>query len=158
MKIFNTIIFILVMVNLSFGQQAKKQREENRLMEISKEWAQSAQTTDAMRTLSYWAQDAVLYTPDQGTFKGHQELSQMLAGAAQIPGFAVNWVPKSVRVSESGDMGYVISHKEFKLPDNTGKIQSYFFVDVGIWEKQADGSWKNTVDIYNPNKGITSLD
>jgi hypothetical protein len=28
---------------------------------------------------------------------------------------------------------------------------------VGIWEKQKDGAWKNTIDIYNPDPSITSI-
>jgi len=139
------------------AQGISQKKEEEKLMEVSREWARVAQTGNAEKIMSYWSKDAILMTPDQGTLTGHEQIGKMLGSAAQIPGFAVNWEPKSARISKSGELGYVIAHKYFKLPDASGKMGTYYFIEVGIWEKQADGTWKNTVDIYNPAPGLTSL-
>ncbi len=153
-----TLILFLSMISLgSNAQEINHKTEESKLMELSRQWAQAAQSGNAEKILNYWSEDAILMTPDQGTLKGHAQLTMMLEGAAQIPGFEVNWEPKEARVSKSGELGYVIAHKYFKLPNESGNIDTYYFVEVGIWEKQEDGSWKNTVDIYNPDPSITSL-
>jgi uncharacterized protein (TIGR02246 family) len=161
MKISHLFIIILFAALNFFSASSvysQKLTEEEKLMAVSREWAQAAQTGNAEKILSYWSEDALLITPDQGTLEGHEQLGKMLEGAAAIPGFEVNWEPKVAHVSKSGDMGYVIAHKYFNIPDSAGKMTKLYFVEVGIWEKQKDGSWKNTVDIYNPDPSLTSLE
>jgi ketosteroid isomerase-like protein len=154
------IIMMLPILILSLSCTAQKfnsGQEEKKLMELSREWAKTAQSGNAEKILSYWSEDAVLMTPDQGKLVGHAQLSQMLENAGQIPGFEVNWEPQKAHVAKSGELGYVIAHKYFKIPDESGNLNTYYFIEVGIWEKQNDGTWKNTIDIYNPDPSIGSL-
>ena len=151
-----TAVFLLF-VSSSFAQTAFQKEEQEKLLDLSREWARVTQSGDAEKILSYWSEDAILMPPDQPTINGHEQLGKMLEGAAQIPGFEVNWEPKEAFVSKSGDLGYVIAHKYFKFPDGTGNINKAFFIEVGVWKKQKDGKWKNTIDIYNPDPSIISL-
>ena len=145
---------VLTPVVHSIGQS----KEEKKLMEVSREWAKTAQSGDVQQILKFWSEDAILMTPDQGKLTGHAQLGKMIEGAGQIPGFEVNWEPKEAHVAKSGELGYVIAHKYVKVPDESGTIKTFYFVEVGIWQKQKDGSWKNTVDIYNPDPSLTSID
>jgi len=146
-----------IVFTLSAMAQTGNQKEEKKLMELSREWAETVKTRDVQKTVSYWSKDAVLMTPDQGQLIGHEQLSAMVKGGMDIPGFEVGWVPTQATVSRSGDIGYVISKKYVKVPDGEGNINTYNFINVGIWEKQKDGTWKNTVGIYNPDSSITSI-
>lgn len=139
------------------AQQANQKQEEKRLMELSREWAKTAQSGDVEQIVNYWSEDAVLMTPDQGKLVGRQQLTNMVEGSTQIPGFEIDWEPKEARVAKSGDLGYVIAHKYVKVPDESGNLNTFYFVEVGIWEKQKDGKWKNTIDIYNPDPSINSI-
>ncbi len=154
------IAMMLPLIILSLSCTAQKTdlgQEEQKLMELSREWAAAAQSGNPDKILSYWSEDAILMTPDQGKLVGHKQLSQMLESVGEIPGFEVNWVPQKAIVAKSGELGYVIAHKYFKIPDEAGNLNTYYFIEVGIWEKQNDGAWKNTIDIYNPDPSITSL-
>ncbi|NND31838.1 MAG: DUF4440 domain-containing protein [Saprospiraceae bacterium] len=150
----STMVFILPCMAQSGGQK----KEEKKLMELSRQWAKAAQSGSADQIVSFWSEDAVLMTPDQGRIIGREQLKAMVDGSMQIPGFEIDWEPQKARVAASGDLGYVIAHKYVKVPNESGDVMTFYFVEVGIWEKQYDGTWKNTVDIYNPDASITSID
>jgi len=149
----STIVFILPCM----AQKENQLKEEKKLMELSREWARTAQNGTTEQIVSYWTEDAVLMTPDQGKIEGRDQLAGMIEASLDIPGFEVGWEPKEARVAQSGDLGYVIAHKYVKVPDESGNLITFYFVEVGIWEKQANGAWKNTIDIYNPDASINSV-
>jgi ketosteroid isomerase-like protein len=159
MKIYQLILtfglfFIFISCNVkSIDQKA----EAEKLMELSREWALSAQKDDLERTLNYWAKDAILIGPDQPALKGHDEILKMLQETSQISGFEVNWEPKEAFVSKSGDLGYVIAHNYFKFPDSLGNIVTTYGMAVEIWKRDEDGTWKNSVDIFNSDPSISSI-
>ena len=159
MKAKNMILMIaaLLIIMPSMAQTVDQKKEEKKLMELSRQWAKDVKGKDVGKIVGYWSEDAVLMTPDQGTLKGRQQLTGMVEGATQIPGFEVGWEPQEAHVARSGELGYVIAHKYVKIPDESGNLNTFYFVEVGIWEKQKDGTWKNTVDIYNPDPSITSV-
>jgi ketosteroid isomerase-like protein len=159
MKVIQLVLTACLFIFLSpvYAQMVDQKAEQEELMKLSREWAKAAQGTDTEKILSYWAEDALLIPPDQASLRGHEQLEKMLEGASGIPGFEVNWEPKEAYVSKSGELGYVIAHKYFKFPDATGKINTAYFIEVGIWKKQENGKWKNTIDIYNPDPSITSI-
>ncbi len=153
------LISILIIVISSCSQQqiVDQKAEGEKLMELSREWAASAATDDLEKILNYWAEDAIVLPPGQSTLRGHNEIMQMLEGGAQIPGFEVNWEPKEVFVSKSGDLAYLIEHNYFAMDDSLGNQFKTFNKAVTIWKKQEDGSWKNVVDIWNEDPSITSI-
>ena len=158
MKAKNVILMLTMSVLvLPCMAQAGNQKEEKKLLKLSRQWAQSAQGSDTEEIVSYWSEDAVLMTPDQGKLIGREQLSAMVKGSMEIPGFEIGWEPQEARVAKSGDLGYVIAHKYVKVPDESGNLNTFYFIEVGIWEKQEDGTWKNTIDIYNPDPSINSI-
>ena len=138
-------------------QSVDPKAEAEKLMQLSREWAQSASSHDVDKTLSFWAEDAVVMMPGQPKFKGHEAIRQMVKGSMQIPGFEVNWEPKEVFISQCGDLGYVLTHNYFKMPDPEGNIITTFNKGVEIWEKQDNGSWKCVIDIFNEDPTLTSI-
>jgi ketosteroid isomerase-like protein len=153
-------IFLLAAVIISLpslGQSQNRKAEEQKLMELSREWAKAAQGGTTEEITSYWSENAVLMTPDQGKLVGKEQLTAMVDASMDIPGFEIGWEPQEARVAKSGDLGYVIAHKYVKVPDEAGVVNTFYFIEVGIWEKQNDGNWKNTIDIYNPDPSITTV-
>ncbi|PHN01392.1 YybH family protein [Flavilitoribacter nigricans] len=156
---FTLATLLLLLGAVSCNQSSIDQEAEaDQLMALSREWAKAAQTDDLEKTLSYWAENALVMSPDQPPTNGHQDIRAMLESSAQIPGFEVNWEPKRAFVSKSGDLGYVIVNNYFKFPDSLGGTITTFGKGVEIWKKQEDGSWKNVIDIFNSDPSITSLE
>ena len=131
-------------------QQATDTKAEGeKLMQLSRDWSKSAQTDSIEKTLSYWADDAVLMSPGQPPLKGKDAIRTMATETSKIPGFKISWEPLSVSVSQNGDMAYMIEQNQISVNDSTGKSITEFNKGVTIWRKEKDGSWKNVVDIWN---------
>ena len=139
------------------NQNTDQESEENKLMNLSREWSKSAGTPDIEKTLNYWSADAVCLFPGQPVVKGTDQIRQMLMGITQFPGFEISWEPKEAIVSQSGDLAYVLSQNYIKMLDSQGKTATIFNKGVEIWKKQPDGQWKCVVDIYNDDPSLTAI-
>jgi uncharacterized protein (TIGR02246 family) len=121
--------------------------EGDKLMNLSHEWAKAALAHDVDKTLSYWADDAVLIESGQPVRTGKKELRQLVEESFKMPGFKISWEPQSVDVSQSGDMAYMKEKSQVTFNDSTGKAITMHSNSVTVWKKQADGNWKDVVDI-----------
>jgi len=130
--------------------------EGEKLMQVSREWSESAATDNLEKTLSYWADNAVVMSPGQPPIKGKTAIRAMIESTSKIPGFKISWEPLNVSVSKEGDMAYMIEQNKIIVNDSLGNPMTEYNKGVTVWRKEADGSWKNIVDIWNaappPNK------
>lgn len=121
-------------------------------MQLSKEWSELASKgEDVEKILSYWADDAIVMLAGQPPSKGKAAIAQMIQDSYKMPGFRISWQPQSVEISESGDMGYMIENTQVSFSDSTGKVVTIHNKAVSIWRRQANGTWKNAVDISTPD-------
>lgn len=146
-KLLTTLLFTFLIS--CDEQQVDAKREGEKLMQISREWSKSAGTDSLEKTLSYWAEDAVVMSPGQPPIKGKNAIREMVEGSSKIPGFKISWEPQSVFVSKSGDMAYMIEQNQITVNDSLGNPRTEFNKVVTIWRKDGDGSWKNVVDVWN---------
>jgi uncharacterized protein (TIGR02246 family) len=147
-----TIATILAFIILSCNQQKVDTKAEGeKIIQLSKDWSQVASTGDVEKTVSYWAEDAIVMSSGQPPVKGKQAIRKMVEESYKIPGFRISWQPQTVGVSESGDMAYIIENSQVSFSDSTGKSITQNNKAVSLWRKQADGSWKNVVDISTPD-------
>jgi uncharacterized protein (TIGR02246 family) len=142
---------LLVTLTLTACMETKvdTKAEGEKLMQVSKDWSASAGTDSIDKTLSYWAEDAVVMFPGQVPIKGKKAIREMVENSSKIPGFRISWEPLSVSVAEKGDMAYMIEQNKITVNDSLGKPMTEYNKGVTVWRKQADGSWKNIVDIWN---------
>ena len=146
------IIFIAhILLLLSCNQKkVDKNVEGEKVLQLSKEWSQAAAAGDVEKIISYWADDAVVISAGDPVLNGKQAIRKMVEESYKMPGFRISWQPQSVVVSESGDMAYLMENSQISYTDSTGKPITINNKAVSIWRKQADGSWKNAVDISTP--------
>jgi ketosteroid isomerase-like protein len=144
-----TALFVIAALTGCNTHETDTKAEGERLMQISREWSKSAATDSIEKTLSYWAEDAVVMPPGESPVKGKKSIREMVEGASKIPGFKISWEPLSVAVSKSGDMAYMIEQNQVTVNDSLGKPVTEFNKAVTVWRKEADGSWKNIVDMWN---------
>jgi len=144
-----TSIFLTFIILFSCNQQVDTTAEGEKLMQLSREWSKSANTDSIEKTLSFWADDAVVMSPGQPSLKGKDAIRQMVASSSKIPGFKISWEPLSVVVSKSGDLAYMLEQNQITVNDSLGHPLTEHNKNVTIWRKDADGSWKNVVDIWN---------
>jgi uncharacterized protein (TIGR02246 family) len=146
-----TLIAIMVIIFFSCNQQTVDTKTEGeKLMNVSREWSKVAATRDVEKTLNYWADDATVISAGQPTLIGKKAIRQMVEGSFKNPSFKIGWEPESVEISKSGDVGYMIEHDDLTVNDSTGNPKTQHYKSITIWKKQADGSWKNVVDVMSP--------
>jgi uncharacterized protein (TIGR02246 family) len=145
------ILFVSILFLVSCTQQkVDKKAEGEKIMQLSKEWSKVASEGNVGKTVTYWADDAVVISAGQPVLNGKQAIQKMVEESYRMPGFRISWQPQSVEVSESGDMAYLLENSQISFTDSTGHPVIIHNKAVSIWRKQADGSWKNVVDISTP--------
>ena len=144
-----TVLIIFIVLTGCNEHKIDTKAEGDTLMQISREWSRSAATGNVEKTLGYWADDAVIMSPGQPLLKGKKAIRDMIESTSKIPGFKISWEPLSVSVSESGDLAYMIEKNQITVNDSLGNPINEFNKVVTIWRKEADGSWKNIVDMWN---------
>ncbi len=148
-KIMNrlSLLFALILLISCNQEKVDTEKEGQQLMQLSREWSKSAATDDIEKTVSYWADDAILISSGQPTLNGKQNIREMVVGMSKIPGFKISWEPISVSVSESGDMAYMVEKNKLTYNDSIGNPIITTGRVVTVWEKNNNGEWKNVVDI-----------
>ena len=143
-----TIILLLTLIALTGCNEHKvdTKAEGEKLMQTSREWSKVAATDSIEKTLSYWADDAVLMDTS-GQITGKKAIREMVVGSSKVPGFKISWQPQTVFVTKSGDIGYMIEQTQFTMSDSSGRPMTKLSKVVTIWRKEADGSWKNVAEI-----------
>jgi ketosteroid isomerase-like protein len=143
------LIFMLLTI-IMFSCKEKKvdtKAEAEKLMQLSREWSKHAAGRDVDKIVSYWSDEAVLFSNGHPTVTGKNELKKMVEESMNIPGFKISWEPVKAEVSESGDMAYIIEKNEITMPDSTGKPFVMKGNVVTVWKKNVAGEWKAVVDI-----------
>lgn len=151
------MLFLLVCTLIGCGSSVDQEAEAEKLMQLSREWAEAAQGQDLDQILSYWSEDALVMPPAHPAIKGREEIREWLIAASTIPGFEVNWEPKEAYVSEGGDLGYVVSNLYIKTLDTLDNPVVTYHNAVEVWKKQEDDSWKVKIDIFNQNPSMVTL-
>ena len=124
--------------------------EEAKLMEASRRWsALAAEGKDAGAVAAYWADDAVLMQDNVPTLRGREAVRGRVEGAFKMPGFRISWVPLEAHVAASGDMGYIIERSSVTEPGPDGKPVTHQMRALTVWRKNANGEWRNAVDMSN---------
>lgn len=155
---FLIISLTLLILNSCAENKVNQKVEAEKLMELSRAWSQSVKGRNVEEMISYWADDAILMSPNEAAVVGIDSLRTMVQRSLQIPGFDIGWSPQEAYVSKSGDLGYVIIKNYMTMPiDTLGNTRTIFNKGVEIWKKQTDGSWKNVVDISNSDPSIKSI-
>src|SRR5882724_2125216 len=128
-----TVIAVMITAIVSCNEQNVDTKSEGeKLMQLSREWSQSASSRNMEKTLSYWADDAVVISAGDAPLRGKQAIRQMVEGSYKNPSFNISWEPQSAEISKSGDLGYLIEDTKIRVNDSTGKsvTQNYKGVTV----------------------------
>ncbi len=123
--------------------------EGEALMQISRDWSDLVATGDLDAIMAGWADDAVMMPPGLPALEGKAAIRGYVEAAAQIPGFQISWEPVSVHVASGGDMAYMIERNVTVVNDSLGNPVTTYGKVVTVWRKDAAGSWKNVVDMWN---------
>ncbi len=149
---FKSLFILTLLLTFSCQQEKVDTKEEGKkLMQASRDWAKAANSRDIEKIMSYWTEDAIMYSAGEPELKGQKAIREMVEASMKDPNFSISWEPVSAEISESGDMGYLLENSKITMKDSAGAEKIMTFKGVTIWKKQKDGSWKNVVEIMSPD-------
>jgi ketosteroid isomerase-like protein len=93
---------------------------------------------------------ASLLPPGAPMSKGRESIREAIAELEAMDGFSVTWTASAAQVVGNAKMGYTIGTYEMKMAPEGSPITingKY----LTVWEKQADGSWMVSADMFNAN-------
>ena len=108
---------------------------------------------DVASVAALYTDDAVLLPPNSETLRGRQAIQEFWNGAWQMGVREV--MLQTVSVEDSGHLAYEIGAYTLKIQPEGGEATTDKGKYVVIWKRQADGSWKLAVDIWNTNFPLT---
>jgi len=123
--------------------------DEATLKNLDADWSKAAGAKDLDKTASYYADDAFVLPPNMPAIQGRQGARAMWQGMFSVPGFGGGWKSSKIEVARSGDLGYVTGTYELSESAAGGKPTTDKGKYLEVWKKQADGSWKCIVDMFN---------
>jgi ketosteroid isomerase-like protein len=141
----------LLTFTLACQRQAPNTRAaiESTLKELDAQWSKAAAAKDLDKTVSYYADDAIVLPPNAPAATTKEAIKGVWKDMVTNAGYAGGWTATRVEVAQSGDLAYLSGTYDMTLNDAKGKPVKDRGKYVEVWKKQADGSWKTVADIWN---------
>jgi uncharacterized protein (TIGR02246 family) len=134
------------------GQTTDTKAEADKLRALDVEWAAAAAAKDVDKTVSYYADDAVVFAPNTPAVSTREAIRARWKEMLTTPGATLSWKLNKVEVAKSGDLAYLTGTYEDTMNDAGGKPVKDTGNYVAIFKKQADGNWKCVVDTWNSDQ------
>src|SRR5438034_11529403 len=122
---------------------------EQALRDLDAKWSAAAGAKDVDKTVSYYSEDAVVMPPNAPSAKTRETIRSAWKEMLTTPGAAISWKATKVEVAKAGDLAYVSGTYEETMTDASGKPVKDRGKYVELFKKQANGTWKVIVDIWN---------
>ena len=111
-------------------------------------------TADADLWVSLYTEDAVFMAPNRPLLRGHAEIRAFMVNEFFTP-FKMTLKDQTDELTVSGDLAFRRGTVTVTLTPKSGdpSIEEVFEY-LEAWQRQPDGSWKISQDIFNSNKPI----
>jgi ketosteroid isomerase-like protein len=129
---------------------------EQLLRDLDTKWAKAAATKDVEQTIAFYSDDAVVFPPNATSAATKEAIRNGWKEMFASSGFVISWQPTRVQVAKSGGMAWVSGTYELTMNDANGKPSNDRGKYLEVWEKQTDGNWKCTADMWNSNLAASS--
>jgi len=109
--------------------------------------AASAKDRDAV--VAFYADDAVMIPPNAERVEGIDEVRNYRFGFIENLSIETQFETIRTDVSTGGDLGWTLAIVEVTFAGPDGEPAGDRIRDFHVWKRQADGSWKVIVDVWN---------
>ena len=116
---------------------------EQALRDADAQWSKAAGAKDLDKTVSFYADDAVVLPPNQAAVTTKDGIRSLWKGLIDSV-TSVSWTATRVEIAKSGDMACLSGSYELTMNDGTKDRGKY----CEVWEKKG-GTWKCGTDTWN---------
>jgi ketosteroid isomerase-like protein len=118
-------------------------------------WLKDTALKDPVRFASYYADSALVLSPNQPLVEGRDNIQAGLTTLMADPNFALTFQSSRVDAAKGGDFVYTVGAYARTVSDPKTKQP---VTDKGnyltIWKKQSDGVWKVVTDMDNSESPV----
>ena len=118
--------------------------DEKAVRDADEQWSKVAAAKDLDKTVSFYADGAVVLPPNQAVVTTKDGIRNLWKGFLDSL-TDISWKTTRVETAKSGDMAYLIGTYEMTMKDGTKDKGKY----CEVWKKQADGKWKVSADMFS---------
>lgn len=126
---------------------AAEDRNAKELIAVDDDWSNAAVAKDVDRVASFYAQDAIVFPPDEPIAVGNVAARKVWASYFADPSYQISWKTTSAEVVK--DTGWTAGTFQDSSKGSDGKTVAKNGKYVCVWRKRADGKWKAIRDIWN---------
>ena len=148
-KFIFTVWIALVSLTLA-GSALAAGGDEQAVRDADAAWSKAAGAKDLDKTVSFYADDAMVLPPNQPMVTSKTGIRDLWKGFLDSL-TDINWKTTRVEMAKSGEMGYLIGTYAMTMKDGTKDTGKY----CEVWKKQADGKWKVTTDMFSSDLPAT---
>jgi len=146
-KIFLTAITVLF-VFWGCGTAIDPEKERAGLLQTDKDFSQASIEKGAAEAFKlYLAEDAIQLPSRSNPVVGRDAIYANMSKSSG--NYMLAWEPQYAEVAQSGDLGYTWGFFTMTFTDENSEVKKNPGKYLNIWKKQANGSWKVTVDMGN---------
>ena len=119
------------------------------LRDAAEAYHDAANAKDRDAVVAFYADDAVMIPPNAEQVEGIDGVRNYRFGFIENPSVETRFETIRVDVSTGGDIGWTLAIVEVTFAGPDGQPAGDRIRDFHVWKRQADGSWKVVVDIWN---------
>ena len=151
-RLFTAVVMMLTLLMLGSVQasaQKKSVSPEKAIRDADQQWLKVFAAKDLEKSAMFCTADGSVLAPNAPIATGHEAIKKLFSGFFALPDLKISWQPLRAEVSKSGDMGYTSGAYQMTFNDSSGRQVTDKGKYVTVWKKQADGSWKVLLDVFN---------
>jgi ketosteroid isomerase-like protein len=120
-------------------------------------WEKAFSARDTTAAVAAVEPSGSVLPPNAPIATGPAAIRALFTGYYALPGMTLHWQPVSIEAARSGELAYSRGTYELSFTDPKGKPMTDHGKYATIWRKQADGSWKVVVDIFNSDSPVPGM-
>ena len=117
--------------------------DDKAVRDADAEWSKAAAAKDLDKTVSFYADDALVLPPNEPAVSGKDKIRDLWKGFLDTMS-TISWKADRVEMAKSGDMAVVTGTYELTMNDGTKDRGKY----CEVWEKK-NGIWKCGTDMFS---------
>ena len=110
---------------------------------------QAASEKDRAAVVALYDENALMVPPNADLVEKLEGVQSYRFGFLETPGVELQFEILRAEISTSGDIGWTLSIGDITINNPEGPPGRDIIRDFHTWKKQADGSWKVVVDMWN---------
>ena len=127
---------------------------EKALRDLDDQFSKAAAAKDIDKTVSFYSDDAVVMPPNGPAATTKEAIRTLWKDF--LTDMTISWDTSKVEVAKSGDIGYTSGSYIVTGSDPSGTPAKDRGKYLEVWKKQADGTWKCVMDIWNSDLPVAA--